>query len=250
MSGGKHTIVLVQTTASRATRTFHDYEGIGVAMDGVPLPHPAHHAGQQRGLTVASWRAPQASAPCTSRSSRRRTRRTGISPTISPTSSSSSTRSAICPASVRHPLRLPSARRLIGAVRSVQRSARGVPAVRQGVDQAAGVCAVKTADRWCAVNSRAADIAALCNECRPDRRVRAATAGPRLTCPGLCVSGRPRRRPRRRGPRSRSPPASCAARAAPPPARGRTAAASRCLPPRRPAPRAPSSRPTAPQTPA
>ena len=57
MSGGKHTIVLVQTTASRATRTFHDYEGIGVAMDGVPLPHPAHHAGQQRGLTVASWRA-------------------------------------------------------------------------------------------------------------------------------------------------------------------------------------------------
>ena len=41
MSGGKHTIVLVQTTASRATRTFHDYEGIGVAMDGAPLPHPA-----------------------------------------------------------------------------------------------------------------------------------------------------------------------------------------------------------------
>ena len=40
MSGGKHTIVLVQTTASRATRTFHDYEGIGVAMDGAPLPPP------------------------------------------------------------------------------------------------------------------------------------------------------------------------------------------------------------------
>jgi hypothetical protein len=29
-----HTIVLVQTTASRATRTFHDYEGVGAAMDG------------------------------------------------------------------------------------------------------------------------------------------------------------------------------------------------------------------------
>lgn len=29
-----HTIVLVQTTASRATRTFHDYEGVGSAMDG------------------------------------------------------------------------------------------------------------------------------------------------------------------------------------------------------------------------
>ena len=26
--------MLVQTTASRATRTFHDYEGVGAAMDG------------------------------------------------------------------------------------------------------------------------------------------------------------------------------------------------------------------------
>ena len=33
-----HTIVLVQTTASRATRTFHDYEGVGGAMDGRSPP--------------------------------------------------------------------------------------------------------------------------------------------------------------------------------------------------------------------
>nr|XP_043627420.1 enhancer of rudimentary homolog [Erigeron canadensis] len=35
MAGNRHTIILMQTSHNRATRTFMDYESIGHAMDGI-----------------------------------------------------------------------------------------------------------------------------------------------------------------------------------------------------------------------
>ena len=168
MSGGKHTIVLVQTTASRATRTFHDYEGIGVAMDGAPLPPPAR--APRAAARADSAELARAAGICAMYEQKLKAQNPShrnitydISDLFFFVDSLGDLSCLGAPPRSGSCLRAGSSR-LRAVRRSVQRPAWGVPAVRQGVDQAARLCAVKTADGWCAVNSRAADIAALCNE--------------------------------------------------------------------------------------